>query len=848
MEVIRIMEVVNNHLDKLKNKCKCYYKIRYGIEYFCLYTTILLILFLLVIPVLNISFHIMGGVIILGYMVALYYKSDILKLSLISLGVACLVSYISYSLLYALPLDASLWEVVIICIIIFIEYIFCSNTCKISEPSKELFKEREKDLKHLTELMNQTDVNILGVESPWGTGKTLLVNHFIYNQQARYSFIRIDTIPLNLDDVIEYLILQISSELKKQFVFNKKNRSFTYYINNFQYGVLITNLLGCETTYTSEIEEFKRSVKKLRKPLILIFEDLDRIDDKDVLRKIFYISERLVADLDGKLKVIYQYSTGELIKKGFDSSYLEKYIPTMIKLTHIPFKTIFDCVTQNGQFYREVNEERSFIINGLANEVKRNLEIWRFITEIDIDKYFIEKYNIRNIEGFIRELNSKILLLNNAIEKHGVFKHILIKWCYIKYFLPEFYSSISTMIPLTHNFMFKYKNYNMDINELTQLYYEALGDKKEDINNIIDLFNPSINPLNFERLMAFSILGLTSFKNLKTPIYALKSASAFETEIYNRTGSELSTDEGFQLETLEHYFYYCISVGHELRTSDVVFVERFIDWVLNNNIHIQAYKSFKIETFKDDSFETKYLNGIDEWVINFSTFYRAAIDWDSKKIKKYFGSLIRLFFEDYKEYESNEFFQEYIFRNLNVFLEAVITYELKEAFFIMVEELNKLEVMYGIPNDRFFIKFQRTFIKALLRFKYINNTAQLENLDYLFMDYKTFAEEERKIYESILANNDEILKILELNNSNKHFEVYIDQLQGLNIFIQKLVELNEKEVREDVKTLVNKVGKSICIIKDEALDDDNFYKLVDKNMMGSIELIEAIKLRQNKKS
>ena len=222
------------------------HKFKYCIQYIFIYFLLLLVLFLLVIPVLNIYPYIMFIIVIMGIIVAYCYKSKLLSLVLVSLWLSYISSYILYKCLYdgLASEDRLLIATLTLYFAIFISTCTkISHNIEIQKPNKTLYPERELDLNLIITTIKKESVNILGIESFWGMGKSLILDHFMYREKDSFAFIRIDVVALNIDDVLEYLVMQITSELEKQYVFSKRSRNFISYINNFKYGHLLTNFL-----------------------------------------------------------------------------------------------------------------------------------------------------------------------------------------------------------------------------------------------------------------------------------------------------------------------------------------------------------------------------------------------------------------------------------------------------------------------------------------------------------------------------------------------------------------------------------------------------------------------------
>ena len=84
----------------------------------------------------------------------------------------------------------------------------------------ELFKSRSKDLEKIKLEIRHNQ--ILGINSEWGNGKSLIINHLISDTDMinSYDFIKIDILSMNLDQLIDYLLQQIDKSLKNQGIYN----------------------------------------------------------------------------------------------------------------------------------------------------------------------------------------------------------------------------------------------------------------------------------------------------------------------------------------------------------------------------------------------------------------------------------------------------------------------------------------------------------------------------------------------------------------------------------------------------------------------------------------------------
>lgn len=811
------------------------HKLKYCIQYIFIYFLLLLVLFLLVIPVLNIYPYIMFIIVIMGIIVAYCYKSKLLSLVLVSLWLSYISSYILYKCLYdgLASEDRLLIATLTLYFVIFISTcIKISHNIEIQKPNKKLYPERELDLNLIITTIKKESVNILGIESFWGMGKSLILDHFMYREKDSFAFIRIDVVALNIDDVLEYLVMQITSELEKQYVFSKRSRNFISYINNFKYGHLLTNFLGNESTYSSELENFKTSIRKLNKPIIIIFEDLDRIDDKDVLRKIFYISERLTADLSGKLKVIYQYSTEEINLKGFDNYYLQKYIPKTVSLTHISFMKLFNYIIQsNINEYGKVLPYEDLILDIINPSISWAEELGDIITLNEQERYLAPAYNIRNIESFISIVAFYINEFSEIIHNNKQFDEVLVKHCYIKCFLQNFYQSISTTIDINWNFAVEFNN---KVEFILDIVDGLKAD--EDSSKIKALFMSSTKPINFEKLLAFSILELYLYDRRFNDLFKSTRASIFDCN-YIGSSSEVRQDQKRSLLRLEHYFYYCIAVGNKAQEGYVSFINDFVKNVLFSNDIINSYKNFAEYSFKTG--KVKEVLNIETWRHIFDAFYYTAWNWDKDTINQYFDKLIRLYFNLYKEEYGKDSFSDILFRTLNIFLRSVLSYELKSAFFSMLNSLNSLKINKCYSGNIDFYIFQKRIIDILINLGYVefdkDISKNLNDIEYIRdYDFDTYD----KIYSVIKNACINYMDILERNSAKYDLKVYLEQVKDIKRVVDKIISLYSHDKlynydkEEDIKVSLN---------DEQLLSNEHLEEAINNNSVGVIRLCKVLK-------
>lgn len=836
-------EIYMSTLDNFDKKL--YQKFIYGIQYIFIYFLVLLLLFLLVIPVLNISPFVMMIIITVGVITVYFYNSEFLCLILIALWTSYVFSYNLFYNLYSggqLISESYIGLSVILLIYLFIIYMQISNDISIRKPRKMLYDERKLDLNRIESIIKEESINILGIESGWGTGKTLLIDHFIYNHQKDYIFIRIDTIALNLDDVIEYLVQQIAEQLDNQYIFNKTNRRLVSYIKSFKYGSLVTDLLATETTYSAELNKLKDSLNGLDRSIIIIFEDLDRIDDKEILRKLFYISERLTSEIQGKLKVVYQYTPKELNDKGFDNYYLQKYIPKTIQLTHIQFMKIFDyIIAYDYERYKCVLEYRQ-IIENIVNSITNWYGYSRTVIDpLEKERYLDSVYNTRNIESFIRSLSFYIKEYSETITENFGFSKVLIQTCYIKYFLPKYYQTVSTKFDIIYNFRINYEDdiyyiWNLLSVTMDQSIPIGLARAFSD-DKMRDLFSPKSNPVNFEMFLAYCVLELYMYNLSGLDEPRSTNISIIESN-YNSSAFELNKNVRIKLKRLEHYFYTCIAAGNEAQSTHIIFANEFADKILSNdNIELTIFDEFMEHSFKKFAFEDTCFVGIDTWAAIFKSFYYASINWKEDVINSYYNRLILLFFRYYKN-EFDDKIDLYLFRNLNIFLSGVQNYCLKNSFISMVRHINCLKCNNGFSSNIYFIVFQENIIKSLIDLEYISDNYRKDLSEFI---HKSEVEILTTISAILVSIKDEFSIMIDEISSHRAYECssYVDEMVSIITFIDKLLLLNKVQSQNFND---NEYMESESF-EEKILSDKELRSCIENHSIGTYHLYNELKRR-----
>lgn len=207
---------------------------------------------------------------------------------------------------------------------------------------ENLFRERTYDLERLCSFIQA--VPIVGMDAPWGDGKSFLVN-MIYQDETmkkRFTFIQIDLLTCDLNEIESILLGEIERVLQNNGIYSfhgrKTGKLFKdFSLSNVFYNVLQEEGEGVSSTFIG----FEKDVRRLDKDILIVFEDIDRIKDPDVVRKIFAIAEKLAGD---KIHILYQYEFSNL---PWNKAFLEKYIPYEVAVTELSFERIIVALWKN---------------------------------------------------------------------------------------------------------------------------------------------------------------------------------------------------------------------------------------------------------------------------------------------------------------------------------------------------------------------------------------------------------------------------------------------------------------------------------------------------------------------
>jgi hypothetical protein len=367
--------------------------------------------------------------------------------------------------------------------------------CKTADETQKavLFQERTYDLKRIGQYLEASDT--VGIDAGWGVGKSFILNELQRQPmiKERYVFVEVNLLACNLDEIQSILLEKMDAVLREHRIFSRYSRRLKLLLA--EKGIL--NDLGHifvsdEEPFSEALAGLSKEIERMDKSIVIVYEDLDRIQNPDTIRKILSISENLVG---GRIKVLYQYDEQELEHKdpGLNHSYLEKYIPYTVRLTEIEFFHILQYVLEENKEYEQFFKVDDF------NHLWLPIYPDHYLRKMGVERTFhlkIRNVSVRKMEHFLHELF--VILKNNPMYQQEKYKKDVITFFVLKHFMHEYYNELVPEQSLLDTFLITYKEKKYGILELIGL------NKREKIEDFDQLF---LSDDNRDALTLISLFG-----------------------------------------------------------------------------------------------------------------------------------------------------------------------------------------------------------------------------------------------------------------------------------------------------------------------------------------------------
>lgn len=311
----------------------------------------------------------------------------------------------------------------------------------------ELFKKRQQDLLRLKRIFEAVD--IVGIDASWGMGKTFLLSYFKKEPDIReqYYVVEIGVLTCKVDQLIPVLFHDLDQVLKKDGILSLQSESVKILCDS-QKGIrsIINLIFGSTEGSAQALLAFKKDLECMRKKVIIIYEDLDRVDDVKTIKQILSINLLLSSS---RIKIIYQYDDKRMKQLGIGMDYLEKYIPHHMKLTGLDFEEIVTMTLDELKIDDPILAPPDLMIHSIKEIsliIQQELFDW---DDSPVQSMLITaEHTPRNIRFWIEEVVIFLSLYSFYQETDN--KKLLIRLLYLKHILPNYYEKISSPDAISH--------------------------------------------------------------------------------------------------------------------------------------------------------------------------------------------------------------------------------------------------------------------------------------------------------------------------------------------------------------------------------------------------------------
>ena len=732
------------------------------------------------------------------------------------------------------------------------------KTENIEKNDEKLYKNREKDKEFVLNFLTNNDnknIYTLGIDSEYGTGKTFIVEKAIEElDYKKFEIIKIRCMLLEKEEIYSYILKKIRKILSKNSIFTvsfeKLSNTFLKTIDNKFFGG-ISELLS-QNIVIDEIEYFKEVIEKLNKTIILVFDDIDRVNDTEKIERILsFISDFSIKNI--KILVLFNSQNLKNINEKYNRNYLEKYIPVTRKITNIPFIELLKKeITSNNlneedfKFLYIIEKEDIYIY---PKEYQKMRDVFQFNYDFEIlVKGEIEigslEFSPRMIKNFIEEV-SNFLKLNSEwkIEKRLLIAYVFLKNLYYDEFYEEIENTSKSFVeifPIKLNF--ENKDINLTLEDL-DLLENIIKNRKAILSDKSKLYGSCyINGKNI--FLKKNLFGKNHIDYYLNKIGKKVGNLSIEEKLDTIT-QFLKDNEDYSIETKNLLIYTLFNYPLYLDNKDYKVKER-ID---------KIEKAIKKLTYLGNA---EYLFAEEKF---YQKFKRSLKKENIKEIRNDFN---KIFNEFYHNNNGNTPFYLGIPPGISA-MEAIIilgTIEEQEKFLdvILYNDKDKISNVYieaflksDIKKSELSDKIIEYFLKNKIKISKYTLYKIIENMERFLFHFHIYNNKNplKKFYKEYLENLKIELEISKDNNSEIFEELnFIEKVYNKYFdFIDKLLEmLNDNKlniVNRGIETNIStKTIEPIEKIKnedDEKLKNEKLEELFNMGIINLQSIREAYK-------
>ena len=697
------------------------------------------------------------------------------------------------------------------------------NNDNVNKIGSNLINSREQDLDNLKNILDNTLDSII-IDDEWGNGKTFFIKKFMEKYNTNYEFIYIKAPYFQTREEFRKVFL---TELNKVFI---KNGIFNTSISNLTkyFGVEIQGITlnQIEKNYNETIEEIVKKMCKLDKKIVVVLDDLDRIEKGEDIQEILNFIGEINIELREKIGLISLSSYNKLNEKVIShtedkegENYLEKYFDKKFYLQKVNGEELIEYFCEDKNLLKIIKQcKKAIEEHYLISSNSEILEIYEKNFKEDIkkqNKIYLSKQTFRNIERLIKNINISV---NEIIGDKEIYEKIFILFEIFELLLPESWENlkIDSKIESLLDNIFIYKD-KLEINfeGYNQFIYscanEVLNYKKSKTQNYFSKYQ---NIKNF-----ITGKSINNSENILIEEY-LETAKIFK----------FSEDEKKQI--LDFF------IGDN-KISKYDFIQLYIQFELNYKLYLDDITTFiEIINNKSNNYGNTYINKY----LLIREFCKFLYSLSLISLKE-FSDIIKLIqtnddslleekiFEKFNQHKNkqeiykildfiseiyNETSQTSKYNTLNSNIKIGI------KNFISNDDVNSLLKAFEEAENEY--KEDAWFTILGMRFDFINEIENIFNTKDLDLDNEL----KKYLYQSY-KNEDENTKLIEYIKTlreNSIIKANVHHIINLNILRLDLKEINLtiKEITDRLKNNKVNIEKFKKKLKEENKDKYEEWK------------------------
>lgn len=706
---------------------------------------------------------------------------------------------------------------------------------------KELFEERQFDLARIKQYLKEEQITALGINAPWGNGKTFLIEKLkedlVQETEHKYEFIEMDILSTTLDNVLEKLINELNLLLRKYGILSSHSGELLRYFSNERgWGSIYAMLFGNNSGYSYALRQFKKEILELNSIIIIYWEDMDRVKDPDIIRKILYIGERLS---DRHIKFVYQYNGQEMGKLGFPSMYLDKYIPFHVKLTSIDIVKIINLVCKEIDFDNNCINVRKYmykitptsfyIMDGFVPGIIVNTSLQTLLSG---------RFTVRTVEHYLYEL--KWYCTNNKVENEAI-----VVWFYfIKHFLPELFQLLSYEKSLLDWLKVRILEKDYDIPIL----------QSEDVEKYKTIFTNQNNELNLQKYLAFKLLGVENTLCLtkEKPYKPMEFRNRY---LYHSTVniSDFTKDEHIDYMDLERQIFNLLEAGKP-KHNDYTESANDIAAILKkpNDKWMSTFDKWLDDIYQGKlNYNSIFFFGLGRWEQIFQAYYVAAKKWNKDEGEQNYINILTYYFDvDVKPIG----WSQYLADDLNYCFDGIHLLGNRKCTIFILRRLSSIQVNCNLQNIVSFRHLMGKSILALFSTGYIQKVDTFAVRDCMYCT-ENEAEQYMKmlkiIFEDVKKEINIMLNFFREENEESYqsevdeYKIIVEYLKVIGKILEckELIQAQQEEPSVDMKmnSIPNKDEERLV-----TMTDSDFENNMQNSNFSPVKKYRLIKRRRKK--